>query len=50
MNDITTYLNDVLEAKERGHSSWWRWLQRFGTFYEKKFGSSWKDSYEDFLK
>ena len=50
MNDITTYLNDVLEAKERGHSSWWRWLQRFGTFYEKKFGSSWKDDYEGILK
>ena len=50
MNGITTYLNDILEAQARGDSSWWRWLQRFGTFYEKKFGSGWKDAYEDILK
>jgi nucleotide-binding universal stress UspA family protein/CheY-like chemotaxis protein len=50
MSDITTYLNDVLEAQARGDSSWWRWLQRFGTFYDKKFGSDWKDPYEDILK
>ena len=50
MNDITTYLNDILEARERGHSYWWRWFQRFGTFYEKKFGSNWKDAYEGILK
>ena len=22
---ITTYLNDILEAKEKGRSLWWRW-------------------------
>jgi CheY-like chemotaxis protein len=50
VQDIAVYLNDVLEARERGQSSWWRWLQRFGSFYEKKFGSGWKDAYEDILK
>jgi nucleotide-binding universal stress UspA family protein/CheY-like chemotaxis protein len=49
MSDIAIYLNDVLEAQERGQSSWWRWLQRFGSFYEKKFGSGWKDAHKDFL-
>jgi len=38
MPDIVTYLNDVLEAKERGKDSWWRWFERFGSFYERKFG------------
>jgi nucleotide-binding universal stress UspA family protein len=38
MTDIVTYLNDVLEAKERGKDSWWRWFERFGSFYERKFG------------
>jgi nucleotide-binding universal stress UspA family protein/CheY-like chemotaxis protein len=38
MGDIVTYLNDVLEAKERGKDSWWRWFERFGSFYERKFG------------
>ncbi len=38
MGDMVTYLNDVLEAKERGKDSWWRWFERFGSFYERKFG------------
>ena len=38
MGDIVTYLNDVLEARERGKDSWWRWFERFGSFYERKFG------------
>lgn len=40
MVNITTYLNDVLEAKERGKSFWTRWYERFGTYYEEKFGSA----------
>lgn len=39
MTDIETYLNDTLEAKERGKHFWWRWFERFGSYYEKKFGS-----------
>ncbi len=50
MEEIGTYLNDVLEAREKGHGSWWRWFQRFGDFYERKFGSDWKDQYEAYLK
>lgn len=38
MGDIVTYLNDVLEAREQGKDSWWRWFERFGSFYERKFG------------
>ena len=50
MHDITIYSTDVLEAQERGQSSWWRWLQRFGSFYDKKFGTDWKDAYETMLR
>lgn len=50
MEDIATYLNDVLEAQEKGHSPWWRWFQHFGSFYERKFGSNWKDEYDAILK
>jgi len=42
MTDIALYLNDVLEAVEKGKNSWWRWFERFGSFYEKKFGASLK--------
>ena len=44
MTDIVLYLNDVLEAVEKGKNSWWRWFERFGSFYEKKFGAGLKKS------
>lgn len=43
MTHITTYLNDILEAKEKGKSFWWRWLERFGAFYDRKFGLDWRE-------
>ncbi|MBW1788146.1 MAG: response regulator [Deltaproteobacteria bacterium] len=48
MANIVTYLNDVLEAKEQGKSVWWRWLDRFGAFYDKKFGMDWRDKDKEF--
>jgi len=40
--EIATYLIDVLEAQEQGQHAWWRWLDRFGSLYDKKFGTSWR--------
>jgi DNA-binding NtrC family response regulator len=49
MSDIPIFLEDVLEAKEKGKHSWWRWLQRFSeTYFEKKFGSTWQDKDKEF--
>ena len=48
MANITTYLSDILEAKEAGKSFWWRWLDRFAAYYDKKFGPDWRDKNEDF--
>lgn len=42
MAHIATYLNDVLEAEQKGKSFWWRWLERFSPYYEKKFGPEWE--------
>jgi DNA-binding NtrC family response regulator len=50
LNDIPTYLNDILEAQEQGKKVWWRWLDRFGAYYNKKFGSNWRKVDEDFWK
>ena len=54
MAEIKTYLNDILEAHEKGESSWSRWLKRFGSFYERRFGPDWqerdKDFWEKFVK
>jgi len=48
MSEIATYLNDILEAKEKGKSFWWRWFDRFASYYDNKFGPDWKEVDKDF--
>ncbi|MBN1849938.1 MAG: response regulator [Deltaproteobacteria bacterium] len=48
MADITIYLNDVLEAKEKDKNTWWRWMDRFADFYAKKFTPKWQDKDKKF--
>ena len=48
MADITTFLNDILEAKEKGKSLWWQWLGRFASYYDKKFGPQWQEDDKEF--
>ena len=48
MENIVTYINDVLEAKEEGKTLLWRWMERFNDFYDRKFGLGWKDQDKDF--
>jgi CheY-like chemotaxis protein len=43
MPNIDVFLNDILEAKEKGKSLWWRWRDRLGSYYSKKFGTEWKE-------
>jgi len=50
MVKIATFLNDILEAGEKGENLWWRWLDRLGSYYEKKFGSDWKNKDKDFWR
>lgn len=50
LSDIALFLEDVLEAGKRGNNPWWRWLERLGSYYERKFGSEWKKEHEDFIK
>jgi CheY-like chemotaxis protein len=48
--DMPTILNDVLEAKAHGRKFWWRWFDRFGEFYERRFGPDWQNKYPEFLE
>ena len=48
MANITDFLEDILEAREKGGNFWWRWLDRLGTYYEKKFGADWQKNDEEF--
>ena len=42
MAEITTYLTDILEAKEKGKSLWWRWHERFASYFDRKYGPEWQ--------
>jgi len=48
IENIVTYLNDVLEAQKEGKNLLWRWMERFNDFYNRKFGLNWKDRDKDF--
>ena len=48
MANITTFLNDILEAKEQGKNLWWRWFDRLGSFFERKFGPDWQKEDKEF--
>ena len=48
MANITTFLNDILEAKEQGKHLWWRWFDRLGSFFERKFGPDWQKDDKEF--
>ena len=42
MSDIESFLNDILQAREKGKNPWFRWYDRMGSFFEKRFGPDWK--------
>jgi CheY-like chemotaxis protein len=48
MVNITTFLNDILKAKEEGKNTWEGWLSRMASFCEKKFGKDWQKSDKEF--
>ena len=54
MVNIATFLEDILEAKEKGKNFWWRWLDRLGDYYDRQFGADWqkkdKEFWEEFTR
>ena len=48
MANITTFLSDVLAAKDKGENYWASWLKRLGHYYDEKFGPGWRDSDMEF--
>jgi DNA-binding NtrC family response regulator len=48
MVNIATFLEDILEAKEKGGNFWWRWLDRLGDYYDRKFGTGWQEKDKEF--
>ena len=48
MVNIASFLNEILEAKEKGKNTWSRWYDRMGSFFEKRFGKDWQKTDEEF--
>ena len=48
MINIASFLNEILEAREKGKNTWLRWYDRMGSFFEKRFGKDWKKSDQEF--
>lgn len=48
MINIASFLNDIMEAKEKGKNPWARWYDRMGSFFEKRFGPDWKETDKEF--
>jgi DNA-binding NtrC family response regulator len=48
MANIVIFLNDILEAKEKGKNFWWCWMDRFAAYYDKKFGPDWQRRHKEF--
>lgn len=49
MSKIAQFLTDVFEARAKGKHPWWRWIERFASFYERKFSRDWKKENEEIL-
>jgi len=46
--DLAFFLNEILEDKIKGKRLSFRWLERWATFYDKKFGPDWQKKDKDF--
>jgi DNA-binding NtrC family response regulator len=46
--NIEQHLNDVLKALSEGKNTWWRWFDKFASFYERKFGSDWQEKDQNY--
>lgn len=48
--DITTFLKDILEAREEGIEKQGNWFARLRPFFDKKFGAGWREKDKEFWK
>ena len=48
MVNITSFLEEILEAKQKGRSTWDNWLDRLAVYCDRTFGAKWQDTDKDF--
>jgi DNA-binding NtrC family response regulator len=49
MDDIALFVADVVEARDKNNNAWVKWLERLGSFYDKRFtGPNWREKQKEF--
>ncbi len=48
MFEIDTHLADILEAQQKGRSTWGRWFERMSSYLERNFKPGWQKEDEIF--
>ena len=48
MSEIDTYLKEIFIAEEKGIEKSGNWFARLGSFFDKRFGSGWKNKDKKF--
>lgn len=48
--DITTFLEDILEAREKGIKKHGNWFARLKPLFDKNFGADWREKDKEFWK
>ena len=50
MADIHTYLDDVIQSKQKGNRKPKKWFRKLSPFFNKKFGPDWTNQHKEFIK
>ena len=48
MVDIASFLEEILDARQKGKSTWDNWMNRLAGYCERTFGAKWQDTEKDF--
>ncbi len=48
INNIATFVADVLEAREKNKNVWAKWYERLSGFCDRRFGPNWRDQDPEF--
>jgi len=48
MVNITSFLEEILEAQQKGKGTWDNWMNRLAGYCERTFGDRWQDTEKDF--
>ena len=50
LSDLDSLINELLGAKEQGKHTWKLLFDKLGSYFDKRFGSNWKDDDKEFWK